>query len=119
MNTAIQTRQNQTRALVESAVMIALATALSIPALISLPYGGSVTVASLLPIVIISYRNGIRWGLGSGLVFGVIQQLLGLKNLTYVTGWQSADFSGSQSAIRPPRSSAALFSVVCCAIFAT
>ena len=45
----------KTRALVESAVMVALAFILSLIKVIDLPYGGSVTVASMLPIVIISY----------------------------------------------------------------
>ncbi len=75
--------------LVENALLIAVATVLSILPLAELPYGGSVTIASLFPLVLIAYRSGILWGLGSGLVFGVIQQLLGLKNLSYVTGWQS------------------------------
>ena len=39
--------------------------------------------------VILAYRNGIGWGLGSGLVYAAIQQLLGLNDLSYVTGWQS------------------------------
>lgn len=77
------------RALVESAVMIALATVLSRIEIVDLPYGGSVTIASMLPIAIIAYRHGLGWGLGAGLVHGVIQQLFGLNNLSYVTGWQS------------------------------
>ena len=76
----------KTRKLVESAVMIALATVLSLLKLVDLPYGGSVTLASMLPIALIAYRNGLGWGLGTGLAYGVIQQLLGLKTLTYFTG---------------------------------
>ena len=79
----------QTKKLTESAVMLALSTVLSILPLAQLPYGGSVTVASMLPIVLISYRHGIGWGMGTGLVFGIIQQLLGLSNLSYFTTWQS------------------------------
>ena len=81
--------QKTVRALVESAMMVSLATVLSIFKLIEMPYGGSVTIASMLPMVILAYRNGIGWGLGSGLVYAAIQQLLGLNNLSYVTGWQS------------------------------
>ena len=77
------------RKLVESAIMLAIATVLSLLKLIDLPYGGSVTVASMLPVIIISYRHNIKWGLLTGLAFGIIQQLLGLKTLSWVTTWQS------------------------------
>ena len=78
-----------TRILIEGSMMIALATVLSIFKLIDMPYGGSVTIASMLPIVIFSYRNGTAWGILSALSYAVIQQLLGLNTLSYVTGWQS------------------------------
>lgn len=77
------------RKLVECSVMIALATALSFFKLIGMPYGGSVTFASMLPVIIISYRNGLGWGLGSGVAYAFIQQMLGLNNLSYFTTWQS------------------------------
>ncbi len=80
---------NRTRALVEAALLVALATVLSLFKMIDLPYGGSVTLASMLPIVLLSYRHGIAWGLGGGAAFALLQQLLGLNNLTYFTTWQS------------------------------
>ena len=83
------TMNTKTRALVESAVMVALAFILSMIKVIDLPYGGSVTVASMLPIVIISYRWGLKTGLLSAFVYAVTQQLMGLNNLSYVTTWQS------------------------------
>lgn len=69
--------------------MVALATVLSLIKVIDMPYGGSVTLASMLPIIILSYRNGIGTGLCGGLVYAALQQLLGLSNLSYVTTWQS------------------------------
>ncbi len=78
-----------TKALAESSVMLAFATVLSMLTLLKMPYGGSVTVASMLPVLIIAYRHGIGMGLACGLAYAVIQQLLGLNNLSYVTGWQS------------------------------
>ena len=82
-------KQSNSRKLTEAAIMLAIATVLSLIKLADLPYGGSVTIASMLPIVIISYRHGIRWGLLTGLVFGVIQQLLGINTLSYATSWQA------------------------------
>ena len=82
-------KKNLTRALTESAVMLAVATALSMFKLIDLPYGGSVTIASMLPILIIAYRYGVKWGLLTGAAYGGVQQLLGLKTLSYVSTWQS------------------------------
>ena len=81
--------QKTLRALTESAIMLALATALSLVKIVELPYGGSVTVASMLPVLIIAYRYGVKWGLLTGAAYGGVQQLLGLKNLSYVTTWQS------------------------------
>ena len=81
--------RNLTKKITESALMVALATVLSMLKLIEMPYGGSVTLASMLPIIIIAYRYGMGVGLASGFTFAVIQQLLGLNNLSYVTGWQS------------------------------
>lgn len=86
----MQTNQQTTvRRLVESAIMVALASVLSLVKLADLPAGGSVTCASMLPILVIAYRNGPLWGLGSGLVFSVVQLLTGLSVFSYVTGWQS------------------------------
>ena len=82
-------RLEKNRKLVECALLIAIATVLSLFSIFALPYGGSVTLASMLPLVLIAYRSGILWGLASGLVYGIIQQLLGLKNLSYFTTWQS------------------------------
>lgn len=79
----------KTKRLVESAIMLTLATILSVLKIVELPAGGSITIASMLPIVIIAYRYGTAWGLGIGLIYGVIQQLFGLDNLSYFTTWQS------------------------------
>lgn len=70
-------------------MMLAIATVLSLIKLVDLPYGGSVTIASMLPMVIVSYRHGVRWGLVAGVTYGIIQQLLGLNTLSWVSTWQS------------------------------
>lgn len=80
---------SKTRMLTEAAIMLAFATTLSIVKILELPYGGSVTVACMLPIIIIAYRHGVKFGLITAFVFGVIQQIIELKTLSYVTTWQS------------------------------
>ena len=81
--------KNLTKKLVEGSVMIAFATVLSICEIVKMPYGGSVTLASMLPILIIAYRHGVGFGLASAGVFALIQQLLGISNLSPVSTWQS------------------------------
>lgn len=66
----------KTLRLVECGVLIGLAVALSLVKIVELPFGGSLTLCSMLPILLISYRHGVKWGLGSGLIYAVIQLLL-------------------------------------------
>ncbi len=65
--------------------MIALGTVLSLIKLVALPYGGSITVAHMLPVILIAYRYGSRWGFAAGTAYGLLQMLLGLNNLSYAT----------------------------------
>ena len=75
MNTSYSAKQQRIRALTESAIMIAMATILSLFKLYELPWGGSVTLASMLPLVIIGYRHGLKWGMLSSLVYSLLQML--------------------------------------------
>lgn len=70
--------------LTESAIMIALATILSLIK-IEWAFGGSITVCSMLPILIIGYRYKPLWGFLTGLVYGLVQMLFGLSNFSYAT----------------------------------
>lgn len=76
-----------TRKLTETAIMLALATALSYVQIFTLPMGGSITLFSQVPIIIIGYRYGWKWGMGTGVIYGLLQMLLqGLGNFAYVKG---------------------------------
>lgn len=68
---------SKTRILVECALMMALGTVLSNIKLFTMPNGGSVTLLSMLPFVVISFRHGVKWGLFTGFVNGCLQMLLG------------------------------------------
>jgi thiamine transporter len=64
--------------LVESAVLLGLSTALSMVKLFQMPLGGSVTLCSMLPVLLIAYKYGPKWGVGTGFAYGLIQLLLSL-----------------------------------------
>ena len=72
------------RKLTESALFIAVATVLSFLK-IDLPFGGGVTVVSMLPLIIISHRWGWNWGVFTAFVYSVLQLLFGLDNVGYAT----------------------------------
>ena len=82
-------KRNNIRALCECSVMIALSLVLGLVKIAEMPYGGSVTLASMLPIAIVAYRHGLKWGMGAALANSVVQLLTGLKNFSYFTTWQS------------------------------
>lgn len=74
----MKSRNVNTQVLVESAMLVALAFVLSVfPKFDILPYGGSITVCSMLPIILVSYRRGVKWGLLAGLAFALFQMLTG------------------------------------------
>ena len=78
---------NRTFQLVFSAVMVALATVLSVIPVVQLPFGGSVTLFSQVPILAVSWILGVPWGLASGLAYGILQILVGgIGNFSYVQG---------------------------------
>ncbi len=69
-------RSKSTRILVECAMMIALATALSFVKIIELPQGGSVTCVSMAPLALISFRHGVKWGMLAAFVHSLLQMLI-------------------------------------------
>ena len=75
--------------LVESAIMIAIATVLSMLKF-DLPFGGGVTVVSMLPLVVTSHRWGWKLGVVTAFVYSAIQLMLGLDNVGYATGFVMA-----------------------------
>lgn len=80
----MSTNQSKTHILTESAIMIALATVLSMVKIWEAPYGGSVTILSMCPIILLSLRRGIRVGLPAGFAHSLIQLLLGLNNVAWI-----------------------------------
>ncbi len=76
--------QTKTKRLTESAMLLAVAIVLELVSKMlipEMPFGGQVTLVSMLPVVLISYRHGVRWGLVSGVAYALIEMLLGAKTV--------------------------------------
>lgn len=86
----MQKNITKTHTLAESAIMVALSIAIFLVSdLIPWPfliYGGSFSLFGQVPIIIISYRHGIRNGLYASLALAIFEMIMGYKNFVYVTG---------------------------------
>ena len=67
----------KTLIMLECDLIIALCTFLAIIKIYELPNGGSITLLSMLPFILVSYRHGTKWGLFTGFVNSLLQMLLG------------------------------------------
>lgn len=76
--------KKSTKRMVETALLIAVATVLSIFK-IDMPMGGGLTICSMLPLILISHRYGWKWGFLSSTVYSLLQLVLGLDNVSYAT----------------------------------
>lgn len=79
-------RTTKTQVLAESAMMVALSIAIfAISDFIPWPfaYGGGFTLFGQVPIVLISYRHGIKNGLAASSVLALFELFMGFKNVTY------------------------------------
>ena len=79
------TMTTKTKRLTESAMLLALAIVLELLGKLlipPMPFGGQLTVVAMLPVVLISYRHGVRWGLLCGFAYALIQMALGAGTVT-------------------------------------
>ena len=78
-------KKERVHMLVESAMLLTLGAVLELVSkfvIPEMPFGGQLTLASMLPMVLISYRYGVKWGLFSGVVYSLLQMGLGVKTVT-------------------------------------
>ena len=80
----MKVKKMNTHTLTECAIMIALATVLSLIEIYKAPFGGAVTLLSMAPIVILSIRHGVKTGLSGAFVYSVLQLILGISNVAWV-----------------------------------
>ena len=80
----MQSKQT-TRLLCEGAIMVALAVVLNFLEFDLFAQGGSMNLL-FIPLMVFALRRGPVWGMGAGLVFGVLKAVIG-GGIAY--GWQS------------------------------
>ena len=75
---------NKTRRLTESAMLLAVAIVLELLSKMfipEMPFGGQITLVSMLPVVLISYRHGVKWGLVSAFAYALLEMAIGTKTV--------------------------------------
>lgn len=85
----MQKKLTKTHSLAESAIMLALSIALfAVSDAIPWPYayGGGFSLFGQVPIIIVSYRHGLKNGLIASTGLALFEMLMGFKNFSYVSG---------------------------------
>ena len=75
---------SKTRRLTESAMLLALAIVLELLSKMfipEMPFGGQITLVSMLPVVLISYRHGVKWGICAGVAYALLEMAIGTKTV--------------------------------------
>lgn len=75
---------SKTRRLTESAMLLAVAIVLELVSKMFIPefpFGGQLTLVSMLPVVLISYRHGVKWGLISAFAYALLEMAIGTKTV--------------------------------------
>lgn len=76
MKNELKKEKARLRALSECAIMVALSFVLSFIKVWEMPFGGAVTLLSMLPVCVASLRHGPLWGMGAAFTYSVTQALI-------------------------------------------
>ena len=75
----------KTKRLTESAMLLAVAILLELLSKTFIPemaFGGQLTIVSMLPIVLVSYRHGVKWGFVTAFTYALIEMVIGAKTVS-------------------------------------
>ena len=74
----------KTKRITESAMLLAVAIVLELVSKMfipEMPFGGQITLVSMLPVVLISYRHGVKWGLVASMTYALLEMAIGAKTV--------------------------------------
>ena len=75
----------KTKRITESAMLLTIAIVLEVIAKMfipELPFGGQITLVSMLPVVLISYRHGLKWGFVASFTYALLEMAIGIKTVS-------------------------------------
>ena len=76
--------QSKTKRLTESAMLLSVAIVLELVSKMFIPeqpFGGQITFAAMLPVILISYRHGVKWGFLASFTYALIEMVIGGKTV--------------------------------------
>lgn len=85
----MQKKLTKTHSLAESAIMLALSISLfAVSDALPWPflYGGGFSLFGQVPIIIVSYRHGLKYGMVASAGLALFEMMMGFKNFSYVNG---------------------------------
>ena len=87
MATLINIKNQRIRRLTVSALMIALGAFIDflcklIFPFLTLPFGGSISIGSMVPVIAVGYAFGLKTGLFTGFVYSLLQMVLGMSTVS-------------------------------------
>ena len=66
-------------------MLLAIAIVLELIAKMFIPeqtFGGQITIVSMLPVVLIAYRHGVKWGLVASFTYALLEMAIGMKTVS-------------------------------------
>ena len=91
---------NKTKRLTESAMLLAMAVVLELVSKMfipPMPLGGHLTIVHMLPVVLIAYRYGTKWGFTAAFAYSLIQTMLGMDNVSAAFLPSSDEYMGANA----------------------
>lgn len=93
---------NKTKRLTESAMLLAMAVVLEVVSKMfipPMPLGGHLTIVHMLPVVLIAYRYGSKWGFTAAFAYSLIQMMLGMDDVSAAFLPSSEDYMGAMAIV--------------------
>ncbi len=90
----------KTKRITESAMLLAVAIVLELVSKLFIPeqpFGGQLTLVSMLPIVLVSYRHGLKWGFLTAFAYALMEMVIGMRTISAAFLPGTDDYMGAKA----------------------